>query len=49
MCIEVNKNIRWGGVKKKILQDVINVSFTERHGNYVTAFRYVNKSGAEPC
>ena len=49
MCIEVNKNIRWEGVKKKLFQDVINVSFKKRHGNYVTAFRYVNKSDAERC
>ena len=44
MCIKLSKNIRWGGVKRKLLENVVNVNFMEEHSNYITAFRYVNKS-----
>ena len=47
MCIKINKNKRMGDVKRKLLENGANVSFTEGHGNYITAFRYINKSDTE--
>ena len=47
MCIKLNKNKRWGGVKRKHLENGVNVNFMEGHSNYITAFRYVNKSDTE--
>ena len=47
MCIKLNKNKRWGGVKRKLLENGVNVNFMEGHSNYITAFRYVNKSDTE--
>ena len=38
---------RWGGVKRKLLENVVNVNFMEGHSIYITAFRYVNKSDTE--
>lgn len=35
---------RWEGVKRKLLENVININFTKVHSNYIIAFRYVNNS-----
>lgn len=47
MCIKLDKNKRWASVKCKLLENGINVNFTDGHSNYMTAFRYVNKSDTE--
>lgn len=43
MCMKLNNNKRCDGVKRKLLENRINIYFTEGYGNYVTAFQYVNK------
>ena len=47
ICIKLNKNKRWGRVKRKLLENGVNVNVMEGHSNYITAFRYVNKSDTE--
>ena len=47
ICIKLNRNKRWGGVKRKFLENGVNVNFTEGHSNYITAFQYVKKSDTE--
>ena len=47
MCIKLNKNKRWEGVKREILENGVNVNSTEGHYYYITAFWYVNKSDTE--
>ena len=47
MCIKLNKNKRWGNVKRKRLENVVNVNFTEGHSNHITVFRCVHKSDTE--
>ena len=47
MCIKLNKNKKWGGVKRRHLENRVNVNFTQGHSNYITAFQYVNKSDTE--
>ena len=41
MCIKLSGNKRWLGAKTKLLNDGINVNFTEGNRNYVPAYRYV--------
>ena len=47
MCIKLNKNKRWGGVKRKLLENGVNANLTEGQSNYINVFRYVNKSDTE--
>ena len=47
VCIKLNKNKRWGGIKQKPLENGVNVNFTEGHSSYITTFRYVNKSDTD--
>ena len=47
MCIKLNNNKRRGGVKRKLLENGVNVNVMKGHSNYITAFRYVNKSDTE--
>ena len=47
ITIKLNKGNRWGGIKRKLLENGVNVNFTEGDSNYITAFWYANKSDAE--
>ena len=47
MRIKLNKNKRWEGVKRNILENGVNVNSTEAHSYYITAFWHVNKSDTE--
>ena len=44
MCIKLSKNRRWGGVKRKLLENGVNVNFMEGHSNHITEFGSVTKS-----
>ena len=38
ITIKLNKGNRWGGIKRKLLENGVNVNFTEGDSNYITAF-----------
>ena len=47
ICIKLNKNKKWGSVKRKLLENRVNVNFTEGHSNYITVILFLNKSDTE--